>query len=99
MPSVTHPLQAASLSGHDAFVEGVEFSSNGKYIMSSSSGELIQYYAYHCVFSIAAKKRIFPNVYLVLSKNLVRFKRRCFNSSVNRVYVAFCAREKARKQA
>lgn len=50
MPSVTHPLQAASLSGHDAFVEGVEFSSNGKYIMSSSSGELIQYYAYHCVF-------------------------------------------------
>lgn len=40
MPSVTHPLQAASLAGHDAFVEGVEFSSNGKYIMSSSSGEL-----------------------------------------------------------
>lgn len=43
MPSVTHPLQAASLSGHDAFVEGVEFSSNGKYIMSSSSGELNKY--------------------------------------------------------
>lgn len=38
MPSVTHPLQAASLSGHDAFVEGVEFSSNGKYIISSSAG-------------------------------------------------------------
>lgn len=50
MPSVTHPLQAASLSGHDAFVEGVEFSSNGKYIMSSSSGELIQYYANHFFF-------------------------------------------------
>ena len=39
MPSVTHPLLAASLAGHDAFVEGVEFSSNGKYIMSSSSGK------------------------------------------------------------
>ena len=41
MPSVAHPLLAASLSGHDSFVEGVEFSSNGKYIMSSSSGKLI----------------------------------------------------------
>lgn len=40
MPGVSHPLEAASLTGHDAFVEGVEFSSNGKYIMSSSSGEL-----------------------------------------------------------
>lgn len=39
MPSVTHPLLAASLAGHDAFVEGVDFSSNGKYIMSSSSGK------------------------------------------------------------
>lgn len=55
MPSVSHPLQAASLSGHDAFVEGVEFSSNGKYIMSSSSGELIQCYANHCFFSAAKK--------------------------------------------
>lgn len=64
MPSVTHPLQAASLSGHDAFVEGVEFSSNGKYIMSSSSGELIQYYANHFFFSFASKKRIFTEVYL-----------------------------------
>lgn len=62
MPSVTHPLQAASLSGHDAFVEGVEFSSNGKYIMSSSSGELIQYYANQ--FFFASKKRIFTKVYL-----------------------------------
>ncbi|XP_020622466.1 transducin beta-like protein 2 isoform X3 [Orbicella faveolata] len=42
MPSVTHPLQAASLSGHDAFVEGVEFSSNGKYIMSSSSDRTVR---------------------------------------------------------
>lgn len=39
MPSAAHPLLAASLSGHDSFVEGVEFSSNGKYIMSSSSGK------------------------------------------------------------
>ncbi|XP_078362691.1 transducin beta-like protein 2 isoform X2 [Oculina patagonica] len=42
MPSVTHPLQAASLTGHDAFVEGVEFSSNGKYIMSSSSDRTVR---------------------------------------------------------
>lgn len=41
MPSAAHPLLAASLSGHDSFVEGVEFSSNGKYIMSSSSGKRI----------------------------------------------------------
>lgn len=47
MPSVTHPLQAAALTGHDAFVEGVEFSSNGKYIMSSSSGKLQLCYANH----------------------------------------------------
>ncbi|KAK2549753.1 Transducin beta-like protein 2 [Acropora cervicornis] len=41
MPSAAHPLLAASLSGHDSFVEGVEFSSNGKYIMSSSSAGVI----------------------------------------------------------
>lgn len=55
MPSVTHPLQAASLSGHDAFVEGVEFSSNGKYIMSSSSGELNKFYANQFFFSLPKK--------------------------------------------
>lgn len=59
MPSVTHPLQAASLSGHDAFVEGVEFSSNGKYIMSSSSGELIQYYA-NLFFFLPLRKESLP---------------------------------------
>jgi WD40 repeat protein len=41
MPVLTHPLQAASLMGHKTFVEGVEFSSNGKYIISSSSGKEI----------------------------------------------------------
>ncbi|XP_074635815.1 transducin beta-like protein 2 isoform X3 [Acropora palmata] len=42
MPSAAHPLLAASLSGHDSFVEGVEFSSNGKYIMSSSSDRTVR---------------------------------------------------------
>lgn len=42
MPSASHPLEAASLTGHDAFVEGVEFSSNGKYIMSSSSDRTVR---------------------------------------------------------
>lgn len=68
MPSVTHPLQAASLSGHDAFVEGVEFSSNGKYIMSSSSGKLNQFYASHCFFR-TLKKSLYMG-YLIFSKIL-----------------------------
>ncbi|XP_032242349.2 transducin beta-like protein 2 isoform X5 [Nematostella vectensis] len=42
MPVSTHPLQAASLMGHKTFVEGVEFSSNGKYIISSSSDRTVR---------------------------------------------------------
>lgn len=58
MPGVSHPLEAASLTGHDAFVEGVEFSSNGKYIMSSSSGELEE----------SCFKRRFCYIFLLKSK-------------------------------
>ena len=75
MPSVTHPLQAASLSGHDAFVEGVEFSSNGKYIMSSSSGELIQYYANN--FFRCLEKNLYQGLSQLIEESC-SFKKTCY---------------------
>jgi len=70
MPSATHPLQAASLTGHDAFVEGVEFSSNGKYIMSSSSGNLQLFYANHC----HCCGKFFAQIYLAIPKEAFLLK-------------------------
>ena len=70
MPSVTHPLLAASLSGHDAFVEGVEFSSNGKYIMSSSSGKLLLCHVDHRV-SLLARIYISDNKFTYSSKDVI----------------------------
>lgn len=52
MLSVVYLLLVVFLFGYDLFVEGVEFRSNGKYIMLSLLGKLIFFYDGRDVFFI-----------------------------------------------
>lgn len=49
MFGVSYLLEVVFLIGYDVFVEGVEFSSNGKYIMFSFLGELEEF-CFKCRF-------------------------------------------------
>lgn len=74
MPSLAHPLQAGCLLGHTSFVEGVEFSANGKYIMSSSSGKFASVYGRtHKRIAKKEEKKLRYFSMILIAGNYVRF--------------------------
>lgn len=72
MPSLAHPLQAGCLLGHTSFVEGVEFSANGKYIMSSSSGKFASVYGRTRNFAKKEEKKLRYFSMILIAGNSVR---------------------------